>query len=363
MIDFPSRGLRSIESRVPEVIDFSALKPDDLSGIDLVGIDFSGRSLVGANFAFSTCKDCKFVGCDLSQANFEGADLYRCDFSHAILYAVTFDNANLTRADFTGACIYGWLLNSTANINYAKLLGFDLERRRRTVHVHDDTSPTITHYAFGAPIPPSATLCEGPYQVGRFRFTFADLEAEEESLQRSQIYGRLKRLYRENQDGECAIHCMYWERHHLTRTWQKASQLTGSSVRGNALSTLLRTATAYLNEVLFGYGVRPIRILRTMAVWFALFFAAALLVTHLMDESGVIQERATPSGAAVVDLGKQSADFGSVLQFTILTVTSPDLNRFNTYGWMSPLSIIYFFGNAVVLAVLFSSIFVRLVRE
>src|ERR1700722_13347427 len=139
-------------------------------------VDFSGRSLVGADFSDSVCKDCDFSDSDLSQADFRGADLYRCNFSRTVLYAVQFDEANLTRARFSGAFTYGWLMNASANVTYAELLNFAVEKRRRSVSFPGGASDNVRNIAFGEVISSTDTLCERTYRAGPYRFTFEDLD-------------------------------------------------------------------------------------------------------------------------------------------------------------------------------------------
>ena len=205
--------------------------PDAFRGKVFYAVDFSGRCLVGADFSNSICKDCDFSDSDLSQADFRGADLYRCNFSRAVLYAVQFDEANLTRARFSEAFTYGWLMNTSANVTYADLLNFAVEKRRRSVSFVENFSDNVRNFAFGDAIDSTYALCERTYRVGQYRFTFEDLDEQEAALQKSQVYNRLKRLYRENQNGEAALHCLYLEKYFLTRSYYRYSPLTGERIR------------------------------------------------------------------------------------------------------------------------------------
>ncbi|MEV4703934.1 pentapeptide repeat-containing protein [Actinoplanes sp. NPDC049316] len=349
--------------------------PQAFVGKELIGIDFSHRSLVGARFAGSVLKDCDFSDSDLSNADFTGADLYRCDFSRSILYAAGFDNANLTRADFTGSHIYGWLLNASANVTYTKLLSFSIESRRRSVAVDTVRPAHVREIEFGGQIDRAAELCASNYQVGKYRYTFVDLEPQEAALQRSQIYNRLKRLYRENHNGEAALHCLFYERYYLTRSYYRNSPLTGGKFRENLFKTLGKTAGGYLVEFVSGYGVRPLRILRNLGALWLIFFLATLAITSSAPDSGVLYSaparpastappaQGQPSQPAQLDLGKPDQDIAAVLHYSLLSTVTPDPQRYTSYGWMSFLSLAYFAMAATLLALLFSSVFLRLLSE
>ncbi|UKY49281.1 pentapeptide repeat-containing protein [Streptomyces inhibens] len=354
-------------------------EPRSFAGQTFIGVDFSNRCLVGADFSGAVCKDCDFSDSDLSMANFSGADLYRCKFLRSVLYAVELDGANLTRADFRGAYTYGWLLNDSANVTYASLLGFELESRRRSVSFSADDPQNVREIPFGQVIPDTSELCRRSYQVGRFSFTFDDLDAQEAALQRSQIYNRLKRLYRENHNGQAALHCQFYERYYLTRSFYKYSPLTGGQYRDQIARTVVRTVFSYATEWLSGYGVRPLRIVRNIATLFAAFLLMAWLITGSSTGSGVIYQGPgiavqAPAGAdtgasrrTVVqrsdDLGKDGSDIGRLAQYSALALISPELNQFTPYGAMIPLALVYFALSACLLALLFSSVFLRLLSE
>ncbi|MCM2427890.1 pentapeptide repeat-containing protein [Streptomyces sp. RKAG337] len=350
------------------------LEPGAFAGVTLVGVDFSNLCLVGADFSGAVCKDCDFSGSDLSMADFTGADLYRCTFARTVLYGAKLGDANLTRTDFEGAFIYGWLLHDSANVTYANLLSFELESRRRSVAFSG--LPSEQTMRFGQIIPDTTQLCHDDYQVGRVRFTFADLDLQEAALQRAQIFNRLKQLYRENHDGRTALHCHFHERYFLTRSRFKHSALTEGRHRDGVARTFTHTGFSYAAEVISGYGVRPLRILRVLAALFAVFLVTACLVTSLSDGSGVIRQgvgvTAGPTSQAAgrpevvqvtEDLGRHGADIGRLVQFSALSLVNPELNQFTPYGVMIPITLVYFALSACLLALLFSSVFVRLLSE
>ncbi|MBQ1019189.1 pentapeptide repeat-containing protein [Micromonospora sp. D93] len=350
--------------------------PDQFRGKTLVGVDFSNRCLVGVDFTEAVLKDCDFSNSDLSHANFTGADLYRCNFSRSVLYAAELDNANLTRANFTHSFIYGWLLNSTANVTYAQLLNFSIEERRRTVIVSETHPDYIRAIAFGQQIGPTADLCQQDYQVGNYRHTFTELEPQEAALQKSQVYNRLKRLYRENQNGEAALHCLYQERYWLTRSYYRLSPLTLGRFRESMVKTAVRTAGAYLAEVISGYGVRPGRIVRNLVVLWLIFTIATTIIGATSSSNGVLYTTPTrpavtaaarvaapQTAPSVVDIGKPNVQYGRTLHYTLLSTVTPDPQRYTAYGIMDLISLVYFFLAAMLLALLFSSVFIRLLSE
>lgn len=351
--------------------------PHQFAGKELVNIDFSNRCLVGADFSGAICKDCDFSDSDLSHANFTGADLYRCNFSRSVLYAAEFDNANLTRANFDGSYTYGWLLNTSANVTYARLLQFAVEERRRSVLVSGTRPEYIREVPFGSQIGPTGELCQHNYQVGKYRYLFADPDPQDAALQRSQIYNRLKRLYRENHNGEAALHCLYHERYYLTRSYYRYSPLTGGHFKDELVKTITKTIGSYIAEVTSGYGVRPLRIVRNLTALFLAFMVTSVLVGAYSAGSGVLYNppvrpaavgRSTPpalQGASEqpIDLGKPKQRLDKFIQYSLLSMVTPDPQRFTAYGVMVPVSYLYFGASAVLLALLFSSVFVRLLNE
>jgi hypothetical protein len=350
-------------------------EPESFAGKELIGIDFSHRCLVGADFSGSVCKDCDFSDSDLSHANFRGTDLYRCDFSRSVLYATEFDNANLTRANFKGSYTYGWLLNTAANVTYTQLLEFSVEERRRSVLVSSTRPDHVQEIAFGDRIESTADLCRRNYQVGHYRYVFSDLDRQEAALQRSQVYGRLKRLYRENQNGEAAIHCLYYERYYLTRSFYRYSPLTGGHYRDQLLKALSKTVLSYLGEITCGYGLRPLRIIRNLVVLFALFAMLTGSMALFSTKSGVLYtpppqptvETSATTGSVteppVRDLGEPTLALGGVLHYALLSMVTPDPQSFTAYGAMVPLSFANFALSAVLLALLFASVFLRLLND
>jgi uncharacterized protein YjbI with pentapeptide repeats len=354
--------------------------PGEFSGKTFYAADFSGRCLVGADFSDSICKDCDFSDCDLSQADFRGADLYRCNFSRAILYAVQFDEANLTRARFPGAFTYGWLMNASANVTYADLLSFAVERKRRSVtFMGRSKSDNVRNIEFGDVIESTDALCERAYRVGPYKFTFEDLEKQEAALQRSQIYNRLKRLYRENQNGEAALYCLYYERYFLTRSYYRYSPLTGGVYKEQAFRTVARTVAAYIAEYLTGYCIRPIRIIRNLLLLAILFFCFCLIVVGASHTSPIAVQHLVcsatgGSGAGSSALGPRCTSVLSPVQVTApgvldlleysgVSMVSPDPTKFLTSGLMPVIGLMYFVFSAVMLALLFSSVFVRLLSD
>lgn len=352
---------------------------DAFRGKVFYGVDFSCRCLVGADFSNTVCKDCDFSDSDLSHANFKNADLYRCNFSRSVLYAVEFDDANLTRARFTGAFTYGWLMNSSANVTYADLLRFSIERKRRSVSFVESAAENVREIAFGSPIDSTNSLCERTYQVAPYRYTFEDLDPQEAALERSQIFNRLKRLYRENQNGEAALYCLYYERHYLTRSYYRYSPLTGGVYREQAFRTVGRTVGAYLAEFLTGYGIRPIRIIRNLALLALMFFLFSVTVVGVSRSSPLAAVRAScaqtstrqHSGSNNVTTCSSELDAVQLngtgvlylVEYSGISMVNPDPARFVTSGIMPLASLLYFVCSAIMLALLFSSVFVRLLSE
>ena len=86
--------------------------PDDLSDLDLSGLDFS-RGFLLHNIRFDRAKLCgaRFCGKWIKDASFVGADLEGADFENAILQQVNFTGAKLDRANLRGARIEGAIIS------------------------------------------------------------------------------------------------------------------------------------------------------------------------------------------------------------------------------------------------------------
>lgn len=347
-------------------------QPGEFAGREFRHEDFSGRCLVGADFSGAVCKECDFSDCDLSMANFTGADLYESTFRGAIFYGTELGGANLTRADLQGAYVYGWLLSSSANISYTSLLDFRLENRRRSAVFDPVISEEWRTLRFGQLIGDVDDLCRSAYHVNSHYFSFRDLDRRESSLQRAHVYNRLKRLYRENHDGQAALKCHFLERQSLTRSRYSRSVLTAQINEDQPSFGRGRVALSYVAELVSGYGVRPRRVVSSLALLFLVFLGAAWLLVTESSDSGVIYQGADvvqgPDGSrkistAAVDLTGGFPDVFRLIQYAALSLVNPELNQFTPYGWLVPLSFLYFSTSACLLAILFSSLFLTILSE
>lgn len=322
-----------------------------------IGYDFSHRSLVGADFSGCVLKDCDFSGSDLSMAKFANADLYRVDFQGAMLYSTDFDGANLTRANFDGAFTYGWLLNSTANVAYANLLTFEVERRRRTSRVEESGVTNAPSVPFGSIIGPTSDLCLADYQVGIYGFTFKACDKQEIALQKSQIFNRMKRLYRENHYGERAIYCRYWERYWLTRSGYRANPLAGPTNSMSLAKALRLTGWGYFVEGVAGYGLKPMRVMRSISLVFLGFLVLVELV--LVNGWGSLRRLDVGVNGSTIPtpVGAGWGGLPSVLDFAVSSALSFDLSHYSASGVLEVLAVLYFVTQLILFAVLFSSTF------
>ncbi|MGK3938143.1 hypothetical protein ABK046_06885 [Streptomyces caeruleatus] len=120
------------------------------------------------------------------------------------------------------------------------------------------------------------------------------------------------------------------------------------------------TAASYLAEFVSGYGVRPRRMVCSLALLFMVFFSVTWLLVSNATGSGVNYQE---TGAAGRDVSSGGSDLLRLAQFAALSLVSPQLNQFSPYGWMIPLSLLYFSLSACLLALLFSSLFVTILSE
>jgi hypothetical protein len=138
---------------------------------------------------------------------------------------------------------------------------------------------------------------------------------------------------------------------------------------------MIRTGAAYAAEFISGYGVRPLRILRNILVLSVTFFLLTLWVSTTAHDSGVVFHKTdvivTTHGASsaptieekYIDLGKPNADVPHLIRYSILSLVTPSPGEYTPYGVMAAFSIIYFGISACLLALLFSSVFLRLQSE
>lgn len=356
---------------MPALVPYTgSWSPEAFAGKQFIGVDFSHRSLVGADFSNSVCEDCDFSGSDLSFANFTNANLYRCNLNGAVLYQTTFANTNLTRATFIGAYPYGWQPDSSTNITYTRALEFEIEQRRRSsVIVDADTPDDVRRIEFGSVIEDSSKLCEEDYRVGIYQFTFSECDRRERAMQRSQVFNRLKRMYRENHNGELALHCLYLERFYLTRSFYRYSPLAKGELRRGRLRAAAKTAAAFAAEVVSGYGLRPLRVLRSLLVLFVAFVAIAAIAGESSSTSGVlyVPAYAQDQGCGPVQGGVEARcgvdDLHILAFYGLKSMTSTDPTDFVVVGWLAPVAVAYFMLALALFALLFSSLFVRLLNE
>jgi hypothetical protein len=247
------------------------------AGKNLSGQSFSKKILIGADFSNSFCAGCDFSGADLSFANFQGANLYRADFLGAVLYVTHFTDCDLTRANFNEAFIYGAKFSGDVNITYCTFSNMRLEDERRVTAL-SPTDPSVyrklqsagsTGVAKGAKVDPQDVTFRELYGA---RFVCADYYIEftkykpyEKQMELSQIYNRLKRIYKENHFAAEAGEFYYWEKYWQTRSWFTEGTKEDFAF-GVVLKRILRTVFAALNESVAGYGEKPFRVVNWMII-------------------------------------------------------------------------------------------------
>ncbi len=130
-----------------------SLAEEDLSDLDLNGINFGEADLTNAEFydtdlSNANLKMALLTKADFSGATLAGAELYKADLSKAFLNEVDLSEAYLAEADFTGADLRGAKLHqadlteanlSSANLSEADMTGVNL--------AHADITDTNFSYA------------------------------------------------------------------------------------------------------------------------------------------------------------------------------------------------------------------------
>jgi len=235
----------------------------DFSGKDLSGRDFSNRVLVGADFSGSKCDGCNFSGSDLSYAIFKGTDLYKAKFEEAVVYTALFENCNLTRASFDRAFIYGIRFLSCVNVTYCSFEEIQLEERRRKGgacgHAETEESSRYRIVKPGSSMDEVGVSSLGQldnYYCNGYCFEMHNYSRDEKALHRSQIYNRLKRIFKENNFEKEAADFYFQERYWLTRSWHK-QDYSGKIIEKRTKKRIAKTVSSKLSELICGYGERP----------------------------------------------------------------------------------------------------------
>ncbi len=105
----------------PPTFDAANLRGADLQAADLLGSSLRGADLTGADL----------TGADLSDADLEGADLSRASVRNAFLLTLhsgtNLSGATLDQTDFSGAFLFGDLLDPNAGTRFTDARGFQPE--------------------------------------------------------------------------------------------------------------------------------------------------------------------------------------------------------------------------------------------
>jgi hypothetical protein len=329
---------------------------NDFSGQNLAGRDFSNMVLIGANFSNSNCSNCDFSGSDLSFANFDKANLYRSVFSRAIVYVTYFVECDLTRANFDRAFIYGVKFAGNVNVTYTNFSNLQLESFRRcTVFPKDKTE--YSEVLFGKSTADNTVSFSKDYSYkkiygskftcGEYYMEFRDYKKYEREMQLSQIYNRLKRIFKENdffnEAGQFYYHEKYWQ----TRSWY-AQETEEDFTFQLSLKRIAQTVVSRINETIIGYGERPSRV-----IWWIvggiLAFAGAYYAGSFLGFC-----KATQSAIY---------RFGMSLYFSVCSLTSLGSNDLTPVGFGKSLTALESVYGAIMITLLGATIIRKLIRD
>lgn len=98
---------------------------EDLSKLDLQGVDFSYGRLVSTFFSRANLTSATFRECEADQSNFHNCLLKECDFEKASLRGALLAGCSLQSANMQDACLVGASLLA-ADLRYAHLENADL---------------------------------------------------------------------------------------------------------------------------------------------------------------------------------------------------------------------------------------------
>jgi len=181
------------------------IKNLNFSGKDFSGKDFSNMVLIGADFSGSKCDKCNFSGADLSFAIFKETDLYEAKFEEAVMYVTHFENCNLTRANFDKAFMYGIKFLPYINITYCSFKKIQLEERRRKGKnlnsVKEEDREKYKVIKLGTSMTEIGVLSLNKldsFCCNGYCFDIYNYVKDEKELHWSQIFNRLKRIFKEN---------------------------------------------------------------------------------------------------------------------------------------------------------------------
>ena len=222
------------------------------------GGDYSGKFLIGFDFSNSSLEYADFSNSDLSFAVFRRTDLYHANFEGAVLYCTVFEECNLTRAEFKSCYIYGVKFVSFVNVTYCDVDNVKTESLRRIGYKCNPDGDKYIKIKLGSKIIDKNRyknfVCNGYY------IQFKEREPYDKERELSQIYNRLKRIYKENYFISEAADYYYLERYWHRRSLCKQS-FSGKEV-GNKYKRFILTLWAYIIEITCGYGEKPFNVLK-----------------------------------------------------------------------------------------------------
>lgn len=334
------------------------IEKHDFSGKDLTGFDFSNKVLIGADFSNCDCSGCDFSGSDLSFANFKGANLYRADFSKAVLYVTYFIDCDLTRADFNNSYLYGVKFVGNVNTTYCNFSDIKLEVDRRNTafpkdllkyqeiqfsdNIMDDSSLMKTQQGISY-----RNLYGTKFYCGTHYMEFQDYKAYEKEMQLSQVYNRLKRIYKENNFHTEAGEFYYLEKFWQTRSWFSTGTKEDFHFR-KSLSRILKTFFSKTNEVVCGYGERPLRV----SFWIII----GILLFSIAYYFGSFNEIECCDGSLI-------SQIGNTLYYSICTLTTLGHPNLTPTGFNKTLTAIESLFGITMIALFTATIIRKLIRD
>lgn len=247
------------------------LKQNAFKGKNISKKNLSHKILIGMNFSETICECVDFRFSDLSFATFKGTNLYHADFEGAILYCTVFEDCNLTRANFNRSYIYGVKFKSYVNVTYCTFKDIKTEDKRRIGYNENLNNHYYKKLSCGGFL--NAHELGDYFSCNGIYLHLVQREKYDKEREMSQIYNRLKRIYKENFFNKEAANCYYLERYWHRKSFCK-QDLSGQIIN-NRFSRFHHTICAYLAESICGYGERPLRvILWILFGWiiFALYF-------------------------------------------------------------------------------------------
>lgn len=331
---------------------FYDLRGVPLSGYDLTGVDLSFADLTGANLRASTLTQVDLRGAVLREANLDSARLIDARLTLADLQRAQLQNATFTNADLRAALLFGADLTDAylvgANLDAARLGG--LSRLGGVLGVQDIAKSAMMPATLTGANLFAATLRGASFVgVGMQGVNLYDAVLCNTVLDVSELPRALNLRYARASGNACVVTAwstmeleLVENLHRQAETFFRVQQLTALADEYHFWWNEARTARSpwyqRWSRMVFlkwpyGYGSRPLWILRTAALLVASFAATFTLLTlYGSTTSGIIL--VAESGDEVPLRWQAGSLLGNCFYFSLLSFATFGYGAIRPRQWL-----------------------------